>query len=339
MKAIIQNQYGSPDVLVPGMTNPPQVRDHDVLVEIYASTVTQGDRRLRAADFPGIGMIPGRIMMGILRPKHRIPGTVFAGIVRNVGGEVSRFQVGDRVFGMCAGGAYSQLIALAEDSTISKAPDRLTFAELASVPYGAISAKRFVKDLGEVGAGSRVLVIGAAGGVGRWAVQVAKSLDAVVHGLCKVNDHVVVQKLGADDAFEDAPLFESYDLILDTSSTWTFRRAAKLLKANGRFVSSDMSLRLILNMALNAIRPGPKAIFGIVESTSEDLDWVASRLANSKLKPTPIRTYPLSKSADAHRAFESERLRGEIIIQVREEAKATVPKRDTSSLPKKVASA
>jgi NADPH:quinone reductase-like Zn-dependent oxidoreductase len=160
------------------------VGPRDILIRVHASTVTQGDRRLRAADYPGITSLLGRVFTGVFRPRHRIGGSNFAGRVVNVGAEVNRFAVGDDVFGSTLHGAYAEYLAVREDSAVERMPESTGYAEAAVLPYGGGSALAFLRDLGRVQPGERVLIVGASGGVGRFAVQVARQLDAHVTAVC-----------------------------------------------------------------------------------------------------------------------------------------------------------
>ncbi len=322
MKAIIQTRYGAPDVLTLAEADRPTTGDHDVLVQVAASPVTQGDRRLRAADFPGIAWLPGRMMMGLLRPKNRVPGTVFAGTVAAVGASVTRFAPGDTVFGMCSAGAQAEYVAVAEDGVIARVPACLDLAEAAALPYGALSALTFLRDLGQVQPGQQVLVVGAAGGVGRYAVQLARHLGATVTGVCSTADVALVRGLGAhhvidyrDEDFTDRA-GRGYDVILDTSGTARFRTSRRVLTPTGRFLSLEMSAGLFAHMAWTALRGGQRAIFGISQPTAADLETIGALVDAGALSPTLDSTFPLALTAEAHARVERHRPRGEVVVTV-----------------------
>jgi len=325
MKAAITPKYGTPDVLSMTEVSRPEVGNHDVLVEVRASVVTQGDRRLRAADFPGISWLPGRLMMGLFRPKNPVPGTAFAGRVVAVGKAVTRFAEGDDVFGGCMHGAHAEYLAVPEDSPIAPMPRDLDYAEAAAVPYGAITALVFLRDIAKVQAGERVLVIGASGGVGRFGVQLAHHLGADVTGVCS-RDHDLVRDLGAgrviDYTKEDfTDNGERYDVIFDTTLDNNFRRSCGSLTSRGRYLSLHMSASLLFQMGLTALtasRGGPRALSGVAMGDPKQMEAVRELVDEGALRPVIAKSFPLEGLADAHVFLEEGRARGSVVIEVGE---------------------
>lgn len=197
MLAATQRIYGAPNVLTLEHVEPPTPGPKDVLIKVHASAVTQGDRRLRASDFPALTWLPGRLMFGLFRPRTPVKGTQFAGRVVAIGSQVTQFVVGDDVFGATDDGAYAELLIAKEDSAMAKIPAGWDHAEAASIPYGGVTALVFLRQMAELSTGEHIAIVGASGGVGRVAVQIAKTLGAEVTAVCS-RDHELLRSLGAD---------------------------------------------------------------------------------------------------------------------------------------------
>ncbi len=321
MKATIQTEYGDPRVLRVVEVARPEPADDQILVEVHASAVTHGDRRLRAADFPGAAAVIGRLMFGLQRPRNPIPGTTFAGRVVEVGKAVTRFAVGDRIFGSCNHGAQAQYLAVAEDSPVAKIPAGVAYDEAAAVPYGAGTALTFLRDVAAVQPGERVLVIGASGGVGRFAVQIARHLGADVTGVCSAHKAAMVRQLGArrviDYERQDYRYTgETYDVIFDTVSGDAFRTAKPSLSPRGRYVSLYMTLRIVLQMLWGAVFGGPRAAAAVVIGNQRLTQDVAALLAEGAIWPVVAARFALDRVADAHAALDDGNLPGAVVVCV-----------------------
>ncbi len=320
MKAATQKTYGFPDVLSIAHVESPSVGDHDVLVKVHASPVTQGDRRLRAADYPGATWLAGRMVSGLFRPRNEVGGTNFAGRVVAVGGAVTRFTVGDDVFGTCPHGAYAEYLAVSENSAIAQMPS-VTYAEAAALPYGAVTALIFLRDLGEVGARQRVLIVGASGGVGQYAVQIARHLGAHVTAVCRGGDAEFVRQLGADEVIdyttEDFTTNgQTYDVIFDTSATARFARCRASLTPEGRFVSVDIRVRLLLHMLSAKVTGGPRPMFTVSQAKREDLEQMRELVDSGAVRPVIDRIYSLDEIRHAHARVESKDARGTVVVAI-----------------------
>lgn len=322
MQAATQTRYGSAEVLHVQEVETPSVGPKQVLVRVHASPVTDGDRRLREADFPGATALFGRAMFGLFRPRNPVPGTMFAGRVVAVGESATRFAVGDDVFGSCDSGAQAEFVAVSEEGALAKIPDGVDYDEAAAVPYGAATALAFLRDVVHVQPGEKVLIVGASGGVGRFAIQVARHLGAHVTGVGHARNAGMMTELGADAVIdyqrEDyTKRTESYDVIFDTTSASGFRAAKPRLTHNGRYASVYVSLLIVWQMLWGAVRGGPKATASIVlgdRGLSED---VASLLAKGVLRPVIAARYPLSEVARAHAAQQAGGLSGTVVVTVR----------------------
>ena len=336
MKAATHTQYGAPRVMRTEDVAPPTVADDQILVQVHASTVTQGDRRLRAADFPGAGAVLGRLMFGLRGPRNPIPGTNFAGKVVAIGKAVTRFAVGDKVFGGCGNGAHAEYLAVAEDSAVAEIPAGVEYEEAAAVPYGAGTALKFMRDIAAVQPGDRVLVVGASGGVGRFAVQIARHLGAHVTGVCSADKAEMVRRLGAraviDYRREDyTQKGETYDVIFDTASGDGFRASKPSLSPQGRYVSLYMTLQIAFFMLWGAVFGGRKAAAGVVLGNRRLTEDVAELLAEGAIWPVIGARFSLDHIADAHEALESGKLQGAVVVSVGDAAEGTDPARASAA--------
>ena len=319
MKAITQRTYGSPDALTLSDRERPEVGARDVLVEVHASAVTHADRRLRSGDFPGIAWLPGRLVMGLTGPRKAVPGTTFAGRVVAVGPAATGFAVGDDVFGSVLSGAHAELMAIAEQGPIAPMPKGLTYQEAAALPYGAVTALYFLRDLGKLERGQRVCVLGASGGVGRFAVQLAKHLGAEVTAVCSRKNHDLVRSLGADhvvdyerEDFRDTA--RHYDVVLDTLGVSRFDRCRRALTPTGRYLTLIVSARGLAQMLRTAIVGGQRALMGVAAMRRQHLDDVRELVEVGAISPLIDRVFPLERIAEAHARLESGRAQGTIVV-------------------------
>ncbi|MEO0324040.1 MAG: NAD(P)-dependent alcohol dehydrogenase [Myxococcota bacterium] len=326
MQAATIDRFGTPDVLEVNEVPRPTPGSRQVLVEVHASAVTQGDRRLRAADFPGVFGLLGRLMFGIRRPRFPVGGSTFAGRVVAVGTDVTRFAVGDDVYGnLVTGGGYGEYLIAGEGEAVARMPKGLRYADAAALPYGAVTALAFLRERLKVQAGERVLIVGATGGVGRPAVQIAKHLGAHVTA---VGHRGLAELEGADariDYREEDFLQrdERWDAILDCTEGDHFRSYGPILSAKGRSISVYVTLRGLFEMALNPLRRGPKALVGIATGSPEELEDITALVEAGALREPVAARFPLARVADAHWALEGEGLAGSIVVDVRERVMAS----------------
>lgn len=305
MQAAYTQAYGGPEVLSICEVPQPTLGEHEILVQVLAAPVTAADLRLRSADFPAITAAPGRLMFGITRPRVPVQGTAFAGRVVGVGARVTRFAVGDDVFGGAAHGAYAEYLSAAEDGPIAKVPQGITHAEAAAVPYGGVTALRFLRDIGQVRSGDRVLIVGASGGVGRFAVQLAKHLGAEVTAVCSRDNAKLVRELGADHviAHEDQHFTnngQQYDVVFDIADATSFQQSRASLTPAGRYLTLFASLRVLLQVLLTSLRGGQRAKFSVAMSDREDMQQLADLLERRVIWPVLGERYALRHIADAH---------------------------------------
>lgn len=320
MRAAIVDKYGPPETIRIAERPGPTPGPTELLVRVHASPVTQGDRRMRAGDFPGFMAVPGRLMMGLLGPRASVPGSMFGGVVLAIGGDVADFAVGDRVFGASMDSAHADLLVIDEAKAVARVPDGVGLAEAAAVVFGAATALPFLRDLGELQPGNELLVVGAAGGVGRYAVQVGKHLGARVTGVCSPRDVEFVRSLGADRVLDRSRVDwrddeQPYAVILDTSGTVTFGRARRRLTDDGRFLNLELSLTLLRDMLLTGFSGGQKARSTVVLDDQDTIEAVAALLAAGAIRAAIGARFPLEQLVEAHAALERREVQGDVIVE------------------------
>jgi len=327
MKAIVYEQYGPPDVLHLEEVEKPAPKENEVLIKIYASTVTTGDVNARSFIFvpPGLGLL-AHLMMGVRKPKHAILGTDFAGEIVETGRDVRLFKKGDKVFGIDGDGvgAYAEYKRISEEMALAPKPANLTYEEAAAIPSGALTALYFLKDKGNIQSGQKVLVNGASGSVGVAAVEIAKYFGAEVTGVCSGTNFELVKSLGADRVIdytkEDfTQSGEIYDIILDTVVGKTsFARCRKSLKANGFYLAVAGGLRELMQSVWTSLFSSKKVIFGggVACERKESLLLIKEIVEQGKLKPVIDRCYPLEQTAEAHRYVDKGHKKGNVVITV-----------------------
>ncbi|PRY40692.1 NAD(P)-dependent alcohol dehydrogenase [Umezawaea tangerina] len=321
MKAIVRDVYGSADVLELVDVDRPVAGDGEVLVRVRAAGVDPGVWHLMTG-LP----YPVRLVTGLRVPKDRSLGLDVAGVVEEVGPGVSRFAVGDEVFGTC-GGSFAEYAVGAEDAFVAKPAD-LTFEQAAAVPVSACTALQGLRDTGRVRAGQDVLVIGAGGGVGAYAVQLAKAFGARVTGVCGPAKVDLVRSLGADAVVdytrEDLADGTRYDLVLDTAGNRTLAHLRRALTPKGTLVivggeeegrllrGMDRQLRgMVLSLVV-----GQRIRTFVASQPRADLELLRGHLEAGTVRPVIDRTYPLSATADAVRYLAQGHPTGKVVITV-----------------------
>ena len=321
MKAIVQDRYGSPDVLQLRDIDKPVVKDDEVLVRVHAAAVNIGDWHL----LRGLPYIM-RMVVGLLRPKREIPGLDLAGRVEAVGTNVNEFRPGDEVFGWCKG-AFAEYACTAENNLLAK-PANLTFEQSAAVGDSALTALDAVRDQGKVQPGHRVLINGASGGVGTFAVQIAKSFGANVTGVCSTRNVDMVRSIGADQVVdytnEDFTQTEQrYDAMFDLVGSRSLSDCRRALTPRGTYVLvgvSDLGRWFGLGRQIKALSLSPfvrqrMRVF-VVTHNREDLAVLKDLVEAGKVAPVIDRRYNLSGVAQALRYQGEGHTRGKIVIAV-----------------------
>jgi len=321
MKAIVYEKYGSPEVLQIKEVEKPTPKDNEVLIRIYATTVTKYDCWVRSSTAPPGFKLMSRIASGIRKPKKPIIGMELAGEIKAVGKDVKLFKKGDQVYGISLAnmGTYAEYICLPENLLAIK-PANMTFEEAAAVPYGALTALHFLK-MGNIQSEQKVLVFGASGGIGTYAVQLAKIFGAEVTGVCSTKKIDLVKSLGADKVIdytkEDfTKRDEVYDVIFDTIGKSSVSGSRRSLKKEGFYIFTTFGLPKLLRLLWLKLTSKKKVIFGIVESKSEDLIYLKELIEAEKLKSVIDKRYPLEQIAEAHSYVETGQKKGQVVITI-----------------------
>ncbi len=327
MKAIAWTKYGPPEVLQLREIEKPTPMDDEILIRIHATTVTAGDCEMRALKFPLLLSLPMRLWIGFLKPKQgTIPGTELAGVIEAVGKNVTMFKIGDQVFG-AAGmkfGANAEYICLSEkpddmQGGVALKPSNMTFEEAATIPFGGRDALHFIR-LGNLQPGQKILINGAGGSIGIFAVQLAKLAGAQVTAVDSGGKLDMLRALGADHVvdYTQEDFTKSgvvYDLIFDVVGTVRFSRANKVLKEGGTYLLANPMSQLLSGSWTNLIS-SRKVKMQTASGTQGDLVTLRGLIEEGKLHTYIDREFPLEQIVEAHRFVETGAKKGNVVITV-----------------------
>lgn len=320
MKAVVCNEYGSSDVLSLTELEKPIPSDNEVLIKVYATTVTPADSLMRRGD-----SLIGRIILGLRRPrkKYKIPGLELAGEIEDVGKRVKLFKRGDQVYGFTGfePGAYAEYKCMSENASLTLKPSNMDYGGSAAVVDGASTAMFFLKEKANIQKGEKVIINGASGSIGTFAVQIAKYFGAHVTGVCSTGNLELVKSLGADKVIdytkEDFTRSnEKYDIIFDTVGKSSFSQCKGVLNKKGRYLVTIMGIKPIVLTILTRFTGGKRVIFGMSVEKTKSLIFIRKLIEAGKLKPVMDRCYPLEKISEAHDYVENGHKRGNVIITV-----------------------
>jgi len=324
MKAIIWTKYGPPEVLQVREVEKPAPKDNEVLIKIFATSVSSGDVRMRSFEtIHPLPWLPFRLAMGLFKPRKKIMGFALAGEVESVGKDVKLFKPGDQVFGSAGfgGGTYAQYISMPEKGVLATKSADMTYEDAAAVSFGGLTALHFLRK-GKIQTGNNVLIYGASGSLGTYAVQLAKHFGAEVTGVSSTANLELVKSLGADHVIdytkEDFTRNgKSYDIIFDTVGMSPFSGSVRSLNKNGYYLRAiHMTLSPIVRGLWTSLTSGKKVIGGVASEKTEDLMFLRELIETGKLKPVIDRTYPLEEMAEAHRYVDTGRKKGNVVITV-----------------------
>ena len=321
MKAIVIDKYGGPEVMKLREIEKPVPKPNEVLIKVRNTS-------LNAADWHFMRGTPYfmRLMFGVFHPKIRILGADIAGEVVDIGAEVKGFKIGDEVFGDIANyhlGGLAEYVTTSEEY-IYKKPGNLSFEEAAAVPLAAITALQGLRDKGQLKKGEKVLIHGASGGVGTYAIQIAKYFGAEVTAVCSTGKVNLVKELGADQVIdyktEDfTQVEEKFDLIFAINGNHSLRTYKKVMKEQGRYIMAGGTNKQIFQaVLLGKLYSRKRKKFGHVDArcNPEDLKFIKDLIDNNKLKPVIDRKYPLEKSREAMEYLYDGHAKGKIVITV-----------------------
>jgi NADPH:quinone reductase-like Zn-dependent oxidoreductase len=325
MKSIVYTKYGSPDVLELKDVSRPDPLDDEVLVEIHAASVNAYDWHFLVADVFLIRLMSG----GLLKPKKTTLGADIAGRVIAVGKDIQKFQAGDEVFGIAKGGSggFAEYVC-ANEKSLELKPSNVTFEEAAAAPMAALTALQGFRDIGQIKAGQKVLIHGASGGVGTFAIQIAKAYEAHVTAVCSSRNVEIARSIGADQvidySIEDfTKNGELYDLILVTNGNRSIFEYKRSLKPNGVCVlaggGSNSIPQLVVGLFMEwwiSKTENKKISSFLAKINQKDLATIKELLETGKVKPVIDRTYPLRETAEALRYLGEGHAQGKIIVTV-----------------------
>jgi NADPH:quinone reductase-like Zn-dependent oxidoreductase len=328
MKAIVCTAYGGPDVLKLEEVETPRPKAGEVLVRVHATTASRADCEIRRFEFPAWVWLPIRLAFGVVKPRVRILGQEFAGEVEALGdGATSSFAPGDRVYGTTGIGlgAYAEYVRAGgrrAGSVVGLMPAALGYAEAAAVPYGALEALRFLRKAG-IGAGQRILIIGAGGSFGTYAVQLAKHAGAQVVAVDSAGKLEMLRELGADQVidyaerdFTDDVGAGAFDIVFDVICRAPFGRVVRLLPPGGRYVLANPKTSHFFRGLWTSLTSHKKVIFGSGTGKDEDLLELTELIEAGELRPVIDRDYPFEQMAEAHRYADTEQKKGNIVVVV-----------------------
>jgi len=323
MKAIIITKYGSPEVLQVQEVAKPIPKENEVLIKIHATTVTTSGSFMRR----GVPLF-ARLFTGLTKPNVSIPGTDLAGEIEAVGKDVKQFKPGDAIFAATDTnfGAYAEYTCLPEDGAIALKPANMNYEEATSICEGALTALPFLRDEGNIQSGQKILVNGASGAIGTFAVQLAKHYGAEVTGVCSTTNVEMVKSLGADRVIdykkEDfTNSSETYDIIFDTVGKSSFSQCKNVLKPGGRYLSPVFSSGILLQMLATSIIGNKKVKFAATglrskEDKVKDMNFLKELIEAGHLKSVIDRRYPMEQIVEATRYVDAGHKKGNVVINI-----------------------
>jgi NADPH:quinone reductase-like Zn-dependent oxidoreductase len=325
LKAAVYKNYGPPEVLKIEEIERPVPKDNEILIKIHATTVTAVDSIFRNGK-----SFFARMATGIMKPKNKILGSELAGEVEAIGNNVRLFKPGDKVMGDSSikSSTYAEYICLRDDEPLVLLPSSLSYDEAASICYGSLTALPFLRDNGQVQKGHKVLVIGASGAVGTFAVQIAKYFGAEVTGVCSNANIGIVKSLGADNVIDYTKQDftksgDTYDVVFDTVGKSSFGKCKSVLRQNGIYLTTVVGFRILFHMLMTS-RAKKKAVIAFtgLRSTAErskDLIFIKELVEKGKLKPIIDRKYQLADIVEAHKYVDQGHKKGSVIISLIQE--------------------
>jgi len=315
MKAVVYEKYGPPEVLELREIDEPSMADDEILVKVQAASIQQTDIRFRTGT-PFLA----RVLAGLFRPKNPILGCDYSGTVEATGKNVSEYNVGDEVYGQLdrRTGTHAEYVSVTTKE-VSPKPRNLDFLGAASVGVAGSIALQCLRDHGEIQHGQKILINGASGGIGSFAVQIAKYYGTEVTGVCSTANLDLVKSIGADHVIdytkEDfTERIGEYDIIFDAVRKNTFAKCKNALTPKGIYVTTELGPSLILQMKMDSNPNGKRVVGVLMKVDMEDLDFLTKLIEAGEVKPVIDRTYPLEEIADAHRYVEKGHAKGKVIM-------------------------
>ncbi|MCB0630972.1 MAG: NAD(P)-dependent alcohol dehydrogenase [Saprospiraceae bacterium] len=322
MKAIVCTAYGPPEVLKRKEIPKPQPQPDEILIKVYATTVTVADRRVRSFDVPKGAWLPARLALGISKPRRPVLGIELAGMVEAVGRNVTRFQAGDAVFASTLNGfgAYAEYICLKAESPVAHKPENISFAEAAALPIGALTALHYLKKT-PIGPGKKILIYGASGSVGTYAVQLARHFGAEITGVCSGANMKLVSSLGADTVIDYtqsdfAARLATYDIVFLAVDKLPFSVCQRILSPSGIYLNATQPLKSP-SMLWTSWTSNKKVYVGEnIKQTAALTQELKELVEGGKIYPVIDRSYALDQIVEAHRYVDRGHKKGNVVIRV-----------------------
>lgn len=325
MKTVSHTKFGPPEELQLIDKEKPVPRNNEVLIKVHYVTVTSSDCNIRNFTFvPKLFMLPAKLFMfGVFKPRKQELGVEMTGTVEAVGRDVKRFKAGDPVFGSPepAFNTYAEYVCMPEDRSITIKPSNLSFEEVASLTLAGTTALHYLKTLGNIQKDQKILINGASGAIGTYAVQLAKYFGAEVTGVCSTSNIEPVKSLGADHVIDYTQqditrLDDSFDIIFDVVGKLNFSKSKHLLEPQGIFLVNLIEAHDILPLMTTAKSKGKKLRGGVAVSTVKDLDFLKGLMEKGKLKSVIDRTFAFQDIAKAFRYVEQGHKKGNVLVKV-----------------------
>ncbi len=326
MKAVVCTKYGSPDVLEIQEVKKPIPEDNEVLIKVHATTVSAADYRVRSLNVPPSFRLPARLMLGFNKPRKPVLGMELSGEIEAVGSNVSNFNTGDQVYAasLQTFGAYAEYICLPADGPITIKPNNITYGEAAALPIGARTALHYLWNIAKIRSGQKVLIYGASGSVGTYAVQLAKYFGAEVTGVCSPANMELVKSLGADRVIDYTvkgytKVFETYDIIFVTVDKVPFKICNQALADDGVYLNIGRPLPS-RQMIWTSLSSSKKVVVGKnAPESAEALLSLKELIENGNLKPIIDRYYSIDQITDAHRYADRGHKKGNVVITINQQ--------------------
>jgi NADPH:quinone reductase-like Zn-dependent oxidoreductase len=321
MKAVIYDNYGTVDVLELSEVVKPIPKDNEVLIKVHAAEATKSDCEMRSFKFAVSWFwLPLRIALGIKKPKNQILGGYFAGEIESFGENVTNFNIAEQVFGSCQlrMGAYGEYLCLPDSYTIVPLPKNLSYAQSAAVPLGGLNALHFLNKA-EVKSGETVLINGAGGSIGTFAVQIAKSMGAEVTAVDIGFKEEMLRKIGADHFIDYTKEMytdnaKKYDVIFDMVAESSYSASVKSLKSKGRYLLGNPRISCMLRSIFTSKFSDKKIVFVFAQEKISELTQLREMIEQGKISPVVDKVYPMEKVAEAHRKVETEQRLGSVVL-------------------------
>ena len=322
MKAIVCTKYGLPEVLRIVNLDKPIPKGNEILIKNYATTVTVADCRVRGFDVPASFWLPAKFAIGFSKPRQSILGSELSGVIEKTGKNVTKYKVGDEVFAFTDHklGAYAEFICLNENECIAIKPQNLSFELSAALSFGGISALYFIRKA-NIKKGEKILIYGASGGVGTYAVQLSKYFGAIVTGICSAENLELVKSLGADNVIDYtktdlADITEKFDVVFDAVGKADIPKSIQLVKTGGRYIHAVATPFTEIKIRFKLLNTRIIFIGGSYSATIEQINFIRKLADEGIIKPVIDRYFSFDEIVSAHEYVDKGHKKGNVVIRI-----------------------